>query len=69
LKQNTQHLSWLLVRIPLLKRASLVGSFSSNNRQPKMLTFDGTLFNQTDFNALTVAVSNSGNSKLCSRDL
>jgi hypothetical protein len=53
LRQKTQHLSNVFVIIPLLYKASFVGSFSSNNLHPKILTFDGTLFNQRSLNTCT----------------
>jgi hypothetical protein len=45
LTQKTQLLSKLLVILPFLNKTSFVGNFPRSNRQPKILTLDGTLFN------------------------
>jgi hypothetical protein len=50
LKQKTQNVSWILAITPLWYKASLVGNFSSNNLQLKMITFDGTLIRVIDCN-------------------
>jgi hypothetical protein len=67
LEQNAQLFSRGLVITSLLNNASLVGNLSSNNLQPKMLTFDETLFNQRCFKACTVPELIVGITRLYSR--
>jgi hypothetical protein len=68
LKQETQYRSNILVIISLLYKASLVGKFSSNNL-PKMVTFDGTLFNQKSLNTCTESGPVSGSLHMENKEL